>query len=219
MVHYDYIEIGTSDFDTICQSSEPGAVGISMEPVAAYLHNLPDKLGNIKIEAALVPKHQASQSIYWLPARAILEYGLPKWLRGCNTLGAPHRSVIEYLKAHGLSESLLDSRHCKCMTPSELVEQYQPGSIGVLKLDTEGMDSILVTAWAELCKGSQAPLPEVVWWECNNLSTLAEIAAAQQSLLDLGYELHHRNSVNCMMMRGFRKGTNILHMLGISGVS
>ena len=38
--HYDFIEIGTSDFDTLIETSNNDTVGISIEPIKYYLDNL-----------------------------------------------------------------------------------------------------------------------------------------------------------------------------------
>ena len=37
MKHYDFIEIGTSDFDTLIESSDDNVVGLSIEPIKYYL--------------------------------------------------------------------------------------------------------------------------------------------------------------------------------------
>jgi hypothetical protein len=42
-MHYDFIEIGTSDFDSIVEKSAPEAVGICVEPVQFHLSALPDR--------------------------------------------------------------------------------------------------------------------------------------------------------------------------------
>ena len=36
--HYDFIEIGTSDFDTLIETSNDNTVGISIEPIKYYIN-------------------------------------------------------------------------------------------------------------------------------------------------------------------------------------
>jgi hypothetical protein len=46
-MYLDYIEIGTSDFDTLVQSTN--LKGISIDPLSIYLDNLPNKNNNTKL--------------------------------------------------------------------------------------------------------------------------------------------------------------------------
>ena len=45
---YDFIEIGTSDFDTLIESTQ-GKIGITIEPLLFYLENLPKNPSVIKV--------------------------------------------------------------------------------------------------------------------------------------------------------------------------
>ena len=40
---YDFIEIGTSNFDTLIEAADDTTVGISIEPIGYYLDQLPDR--------------------------------------------------------------------------------------------------------------------------------------------------------------------------------
>jgi hypothetical protein len=51
--HYDFVEIGTSDFDTLIQICDENTVGISVEPIKYYLDRLPNKSNVIKLQSAL----------------------------------------------------------------------------------------------------------------------------------------------------------------------
>ena len=53
MPHYSFIEIGTSDFETICQTCRDDEVGISVEPVKEYLDALPSKKNVTKLNVAI----------------------------------------------------------------------------------------------------------------------------------------------------------------------
>ena len=41
--HYDFIEIGTSDFDTLIQKCSDDSVGLSIEPLKSHLDRLLNK--------------------------------------------------------------------------------------------------------------------------------------------------------------------------------
>lgn len=50
MTHYDFIEIGTSDFDTYIQDKKYiNCKGLSIEPVKYYLNKLPNRKISLKL--------------------------------------------------------------------------------------------------------------------------------------------------------------------------
>ena len=51
---YDFIEVGTANFDTLLEKVNDNSIhGISIEPLAFYLEQLPDKKNIAKVNAAL----------------------------------------------------------------------------------------------------------------------------------------------------------------------
>ncbi len=50
---YDFVEIGTSDFDTLIQTATDTTRGLSIEPVRHYLDRLPSPAGVKKIWAGV----------------------------------------------------------------------------------------------------------------------------------------------------------------------
>ena len=50
---YDFIEIGTANFDTLIESVDEGITGISIEPLTCYLDQLPNRNDVVKVNAAL----------------------------------------------------------------------------------------------------------------------------------------------------------------------
>ena len=65
---YDFIEIGTSDFDTLIQSSNTTTKGISIEPLKFYLDNLPNNDNIIKSNYA-VSNFNGKIDIYYVPPK------------------------------------------------------------------------------------------------------------------------------------------------------
>ena len=53
-IEYDFVEIGTSDFDTLIQASDGTLRGLSVEPIKFYLDNLPDKVLVTKVNCAII---------------------------------------------------------------------------------------------------------------------------------------------------------------------
>ena len=50
----DFLEIGTSNFDTLIQLADNKTVGISVEPIKYYLDSLPSPANVLKINAKKV---------------------------------------------------------------------------------------------------------------------------------------------------------------------
>ena len=47
--HFNFVEIGTSDFDTEIQKAGDSDVGLSVEPLKKYLDRLPNKPNCVKV--------------------------------------------------------------------------------------------------------------------------------------------------------------------------
>lgn len=65
-VDYDFIEIGTSDFDTLIQSCPHKDRGLCVEPLSFYLDRLPNKPNVRKVHAAISDK-DGEIEIFFLP--------------------------------------------------------------------------------------------------------------------------------------------------------
>ena len=103
---YDFIEIGTSDFDTLIESRN-NQKGISIEPLKYYLDRLPNNPDVIKVNAALSLIKGVAE-IFWVDPSDIENYGLPLWLKGCNSIYKPHPSTLKELQDRNL-ENLMKS--------------------------------------------------------------------------------------------------------------
>jgi hypothetical protein len=49
-INYDFIEIGTSDFDTLIQEADNLKIGLSIEPISKYLRALPNPAGVFRMQ-------------------------------------------------------------------------------------------------------------------------------------------------------------------------
>jgi hypothetical protein len=80
-MYYDFIEIGTSDFNTLIETCNVEAVGLSIEPIKRYLEALPNKPRVKKLNMA-VSNHTGEILLYSIVPELIELYKLPPWLRG-----------------------------------------------------------------------------------------------------------------------------------------
>ena len=87
-MEYDFIEIGTSDFETLIEQDN-NQKGISIEPIQYYLDKLPNNPNVIKSNHA-ISNIEGEIKIFWITPEDIKKYNLPWWVRGCNSVNEPH---------------------------------------------------------------------------------------------------------------------------------
>ena len=189
--HYDFVEIGTSDFNTLIQKAGPTTVGLSVEPLVDYLSRLPDKPHVTKVNAA-VSDRSGHMDIYYVPDDVRQEYGLPSWMKGTNKIGAPHPTVMRYLAKHGLPASLMQRRRVPVLSVEGLFRRYGVGSLDYLKIDTEGHDAVILGAYLDMVERRPGLRAERILFESNALSAREEVAALSERLRGLGYRVETR---------------------------
>lgn len=182
-MHYDFIEIGTSDFNTLIQKENPG-IGLSVEPLKIYLDALPDKEGVIKVNCA-ISDFDGVVDVYWIDPQDIKVHNLPDWLRGCNSIIKPHPTAIAELFVRGLS-NIYKKTTCETITWETLVNRYNVTSIDYLKIDTEGHDCVILES---ILKSKAQILPKDIFFENNVLTSFESTQKILNSLLDTNYKL------------------------------
>lgn len=158
----DYIEIGTSNFDTAAQAAHTinmenphGRLisGISIEAIDSYLKQLPKSDSNILVNAAItidqISKNETAVStIYYLLESTIEKLNGFTWLKGCSMVGQVHQGILAFLYRHDLPVELIRRTPVPQMSIDILLRTVMLDAnydrIGLLKLDVEGMDQHLV---------------------------------------------------------------------------
>ena len=204
-MHYDFIEIGTSDFDTLIEVAQPGQRGLSVEPVSYYYNKLPKKPFVSTYQYA-IGERRGDVRIYSTPIEVIEKLKLPDWVRGCNCIGEPHPTVVAYLKHHKvpITHDIFVEEKVPMITLHDLFMHAEVSSCKLLKLDCEGYDSrILLKYWEEITrerwKDRKCPnaLPDKIWFE-NNLTrldnepfgkTMIRLQDLFQKYRSIGYEI------------------------------
>lgn len=140
---YDFVEIGTSDFDTQIQICPDDHAGLSIDPMTHLLERLPDKPRVHKVNCA-VSAVDGAATIYYIPLDTIQAHGLPQWVRGCNSIGQIHKDFV----ANGI-EHLVASKVVPLRTLNSIFGEFDVTSIDFLKIDTEGHDYIILASYFE----------------------------------------------------------------------
>ena len=144
-MHYKYIDIGTSDFDTCLNFIGNDNIEnvLLVEPLAYYLDKLPSYTNVIKDNVA-ISNASGTLKIYFLPDDVICKYNLPIWLKGCNKINSRHPTVDQILIEHGLNLDLVASIDVDVITFDMLCKKHNIESIDNLKIDTEGHEEYIL---------------------------------------------------------------------------
>lgn len=176
--HYDFIEIGTSDFNTLIEQY-PNKKGISIEPIPVYFNSLPESNSVIKLNYAIT-KYDGTVTMNWVHPDDIVDNNLPDWIRGCNSIGS-HINRDAFV-----SNEILRSTEVNCMTWKTLVETYKVNSVDLIKIDTEGHDHIILQQILKDCT-IRNTRPKKIIFENNELANKKEIEKLTKEFILLGY--------------------------------
>ena len=191
----DFIEIGTSDFNTEIQKVD-GKSGLSVEPIKHYLDSLPDAEGVTKVNAA-VSNYDGFINVYSISPEIIKKYNLPDWLRGCNSVNSYHPTTLRYVLEQKLDErEVFTVERVPVMSFFTLVKKYDIQGCRYLKIDTEGHDITIVHSYLDcVSQGGYGwfPLIPKVQFEANCLTDNGAIESVIHRLASVGYEVTYRD--------------------------
>lgn len=154
-MRYQNIEIGTSDFRTLIESA-PGP-GLSIEPIPYYFNRLPQREGWTRLNYAVSDAFGDGDAFYCNP-KYLDQY--PEWIRGCNSIGVVHPTLLTYCKLEHIVQHSIE-----VVPLSYVYSQNNVTSVGFMKIDTEGHDSVIVNSLLD----NNLPLPDVLQFESNSL--------------------------------------------------
>lgn len=183
---YDFIEIGTSNFDTLIQDATDTTIGLSIEPILYYLDQLPNPPGVKKLNCAVSRTNQNEMlEVYYVPESEIKAHKLPNWLRGCNAVGEYHyqHTALEI-------EHLVHKQLVPCLPIGTVFDQFDVSELDYLKIDTEGSDCAIMLHLAEYLKTRPtARYPKKILFESNELAVPAQVEQVKKKFIDLGYRV------------------------------
>jgi len=189
MPHFDFVEIGTSDFDTILETASDTDIGLSIDIIKQYLDILPDKSNCIKCNTAISDKN-GDIDIYYIPPDKIGKYNLPDWVRGCNTIGKPHPTVLSLLSNLGINqEDIIDHSKVEMVSFENLVHRFDIVGINILKIDTEGHDCVILNNYCDVLDKNPSLRANEIYFESNELISRQDLTDVLRRLFTYGYDL------------------------------
>lgn len=184
---FDFVEIGTSDFDTEVETASDSTVGLSVEPLVEYYLRLPNKPQCVK-ENAAISDTAGTLPMYYVPPETVEKLDLPSWITGSNALGEPHKLVLEELKKRGLNENLFETVPVPVLTFGQLMQKHKVEGIKYLKIDTEGHDPVILESMISYCDNHPHVYPIRVQFESNGLSDAERERKVIRKLEERGYK-------------------------------
>lgn len=172
--HYDFIEIGTSDFDTLIEDCDDFTTGISIEPIKYYLDRLPNKRNVNKVLAAMSDK-EGFIDVYYIENDKIIEHNLPWWVRGSNSVNKPHPFTVKEI-GEELYNEIVTIQRVPTITWNMIIDKYNISSIEYLKVDTEGHDHVILNQYLDICEKNPNLLAKKIKFEYHvEVSNLEEM--------------------------------------------
>ena len=194
----DFIEIGTSNFNTIIQTCSDSETGLSIEPIPHYINSLPDKKNVKKINCAVTNNRDCEHvEIYYIPENEILKHNLPLWFRGCNKIGTFHPLHLR----HGV-QSLVVIEQVKLKNFEEIIFENQIYKSKLIKIDTEGHDcEIMDSIFSFLLKNERDRYPDKIIFETNSNSNVHRVNDVIEKFKNIGYCVVARSQDTILELR------------------
>lgn len=188
----DFVEIGTSDFNTLIQqaqsSQKQNVHSLSVDAMKIYLDRLPSLPGSKKVNAGVVgySPHPPTLDVYYIPLEDIEKHNLPDWLRGCNRVGKPHESAVQFLKEANQAD-LLKHQEVPIMSVAEIFTKFGGCRTKVFKLDVEGLDPELIMGYVGYLWQHPECHADEITFEFNELSSKVAQEKSIKALELVGY--------------------------------
>lgn len=188
LVNYNFIEIGTSNFDTLIEKADDDTIGISVDAVRYYINQLPEKPNVKKINIGISNKN-TNLDVYYIPEKVIDENQLPKWFKGCNCIGNYHPLHIK----HNVSD-LCIVENVEVITCYELFYKNKVKNVKFFKIDTEGHDCIILESlYYYIFYLPSIFYPEKILFESNENINPGDVDKIIYLFCNLGYKLQSRS--------------------------
>lgn len=181
---YDFIEIGTSNFDTLIERAGDETVGISIEPIKYYLDSLPNRPRVKKLYCAVSKNNQyETLPVYYVPESVVDANNMPQWLKGCNSVGSYH-----HLHHVNNITHLVQIDPVPCVPIGAIFDQNDVTELDYLKIDTEGTDCDILLHFFEYIKNKpQSCYPRKILFESNELAVPVQVELVKHKFVSIGY--------------------------------
>ena len=186
----DFLEIGTSNFETLIEKANNNTVGFSVEPIKHYINTLPNRKMVTKVNTAITANRTTdSINIYYIPENIVDKYKLGWWIKGCNSVNNYHPLHIK-----GNLQKYVVIERVPLINIDEFLIKYNIKSIKYLKIDTEGHDAIILNGMFDYLQNKTIEyFPKKILFESNSNIPSNIIDKLIERAISFGYKLVSRN--------------------------
>ncbi len=194
---FDFLEIGTSNFDTLIENASDNKLGISVEPIKYYLDMLPNLKNVIKVNAAITANRTDDNVlIYYIPEDIIEKNNFNYWLKGCNSINDYHCLHVKFNLQEYVRKDIVP-----LLNIDELLINYNVRNIKFLKIDTEGHDCIILNGLFDYLENKQKIyFPNKIMFESNDHFNTNDIDNIINRALNIGYKLQSRGEDTILIL-------------------
>ena len=192
--HYDFIEIGTSGFDTLLEKALNHHVGLSIEPLKHLQDVLPNRDHVQKISCA-IGDTSGWRDIYYLPnyflehnGISLIDFSEAQFLYGIGRVGEMSPNVFGRIGSSGwIMHYLLHAKRqiIRMKTVPQICKEYGVADVTLMKLDCEGFDYKIMNSALDYFIENAIKLP--VFIEFENNSNYHAAGLLVDRLIELGY--------------------------------
>lgn len=192
----DFIEIGTSDFDTEIGKVAEYQNGISIEAVKYYYDKLP-VVSNVITHHLAVSDDTGTCTISYVDPAIVEELSrnnpsAHQWIKGCNTINNDHPLLQSYLLINNLSRDIVISEEVEKNTLFNVVRDDGVTGIYYLKIDTEGHDVIILHKFISDSIDYPWLLPHLIQFETNSNIKSSQVDELLRYMTKAGYRVVSR---------------------------
>lgn len=191
-IDYNFIEIGTSDHNTVVESCGENDYGICIEPVKIYLDSLPNKTNVKKLNCAVsFDNSESTVDLYFIPPDILRQHGFKKkGLRGINSINEYHPQHISRNIKH-----LVQIVKVPQLPISKILIDNNVKGIDLLKVDTEGGDCFILKHLLDYLKTKNKEYyPKKIIFETNYLTEKKLIEETIDMYVAAGYVVEATNN-------------------------
>ena len=168
MTYYDFIEIGSCDFDTLVEKADDQKYGISIDVMQHYLDRLPEPKNCKKICVAISDTEDEEVELHYIPEDLIEKHKLPGWVHGGPRLYDRHPFLLILLNYDEYKidpDEVYKTKTVKTKRLKTIVDENNVTGIKILKIDTEGMDDRIIIDYLDSCQNEGYPYPFLIYYE------------------------------------------------------
>jgi len=199
-MHFDFIDIGTCDFETSAQIANVNQSVLLVEPIQFYLDRI-HKGPNITKANLAVGNTKGFIDVKYVPESVIVKYNLPHWIKGCSNVGEGyHKTVHRVFVDNNIPLSLIELKQVECVTFDDLCKRYTVESINFLKIDTEGYEQYILPGVLDMIKNGFR-IDNLKYENQESLGNKAFVDLLTIEFVKLGYQIIDINQTDTTLKK------------------